>query len=427
MVMSDKKCNMMVVGAGLAGMSAALLLSRAGHHVYLVERESYIGGAAIKFEKVFSKMECSTCLCSPVQQEVLADKNVELLTIAKTSELKGEHGNFEVKVEKSARYVDLDACIGCDACFEPCPVSIENLYEEKLSTRKAIYTPCAGSLPNVPRIDPDNCLKLNGEECTECVDACMFEAIDFSQEDEILELNVGAVLVATGGMPFDPMKNSTYGYGKIDNVYTSYEFERINSSNGPSEGKLVLKDGGEPSHVTVIHCVGREEMGYCSGVCCLSALKFVHYFEEKLPDTSVTLLYSDLCVPGKHYQNFLEDTQKMNMKLAYARNVNVTNDGIEISYRDIQGEEGKIETDMVILSSGLGPGKDTPRMAEILGVDLDKNGFFLESNEGTARTQSTRKGVHIAGCALGPKYIQDSIAQAQAAVGQILSNIERID
>ena len=199
MFMEEKKYNsdVLVIGAGIAGIEASLLLSKADRKVHLVEKNSYTGGTAIKFEEVFSNMECSTCMLAPKQQELLQDENINLLTLAEVEEIKGDAGDFTVRIHKKARFVDMINCIGCSACFEPCPVIIKNEFEECLSDRKAIYVPCTGALPNVPMIDTENCLRFKGEKCTACQEACMFEAIDYNQKDEKIELKVGAIIVAT--------------------------------------------------------------------------------------------------------------------------------------------------------------------------------------------------------------------------------------
>jgi len=185
--------DVLVIGAGIAGIEASLLLSKADRKVHLVEKTSYTGGTVIKFEEVFSNMECSTCMVAPVQQELLQNKNINLLTLAEVEDVKGLFGKFTVKIRKKARYVDLQNCIGCNACFEPCPVSLKNEFEEGLSERKAIYVPCTGALPNVPMIDTEHCLRFKGKDCKACQEACMFEAIDFKQKDEQLELKVGCL------------------------------------------------------------------------------------------------------------------------------------------------------------------------------------------------------------------------------------------
>lgn len=418
-----KSGDVLVIGAGVAGIEASLLLAEAGRKVYLIEKTSYIGGNVIKYEHVFSNLECATCMMAPKQQELLANENIVLLTLSEILDVKGSSGNFVVKVGKKARYVDLINCIGCSACFDPCPVSVKNEFEEGLSERKAIYIPCNGALPNVPAIDTKNCLRFTkGEDCQACKEACMFDAIDFDQNDEELELKVGAILVATGFSQFDPAKTPQFGYGKIGDVYTAFEFERMFASNGPTGGKIKLRNGEHPKAVAILHCVGRKEKGYCSTVCCMYSLKFVHYLKEKLPEVKIYELYSDLCIPGKSYQKFYEETKEKGVQIIRAGEVSVTEEGRGMIIKStVNGKERSLSVDMVILAPAIEPREDAPRLAKVLDIPQDEHGFFLE--EPHAPVATPREGVFIAGCAQEPKDIQVSVAQSEAAVGRILATL----
>ncbi len=418
-----KNGDVLVIGAGVAGIEASLLLAEAGRKVYLIEKTSYIGGNVIKYEHVFSNLECATCMMAPKQQELLANENIVLLTISEILDVKGSSGNFVVKVGKKARYVDLINCIGCSACFDPCPVSVKNEFEEGLSERKAIYIPCNGALPNVPAIDTKNCLRFTkGEDCQACKEACMFDAIDFDQSDEELELKVGAILVATGFSQFDPAKTPQFGYGKIGDVYTAFEFERMFASNGPTGGEIKLRNGEHPKAVAILHCVGRKEKGYCSTVCCMYSLKFVHYLKEKLPEVKIYELYSDLCIPGKSYQKFYEETKEKGVQIIRAGEVSVTEEERGMIIKStVNGKERSLSVDMVILAPAIEPREDAPRLAKVLDIPQDEHGFFRE--EPHAPVATPREGVFIAGCAQEPKDIQVSVAQSEAAVGRILATL----
>ena len=414
----------LVIGAGIAGIEASLLLANSGRKVYLVEKASYFGGNVIKFEEVFPNMECATCMIAPKQQELLQNENVELLTLSQVQAVQGSAGDFTVKVKKRARYVDLENCIGCSACFEPCPVEIDNEFEQGFSKRKAIYIPCAGALPNVPAIDTENCLRFKGEGCQLCQEACMFEAIDYTQQDEELELKVGAILVATGFKSFDLSKTNGYGYRKFSNVYSDMEIERICASNGPTQGQIVLRDGQTPRSVAIIHCVGREEKGYCSSVCCMSSIKLAHFLKKKLPEVKITQFYSDLCIPGRTYQRFYEEVQESGVDFIRARVNEVAEQGKElaIKYKTEDGKENTLNVDMLILAPALEPEADSDKLAEMLGIPQGDGGFFTEQKPDLDSSVSTLKdGIFVAGCIQGPKDIPDTVAQAEAAVGRILS------
>ncbi|TET76609.1 MAG: CoB--CoM heterodisulfide reductase iron-sulfur subunit A family protein [Candidatus Cloacimonadota bacterium] len=414
--------NILVIGAGVAGINASLSLADSGRKVYLVEQTSYIGGTVIKFEKVFSNMECATCMVAPKQQELLAKENIELFTISEVLKVEGSLGNFVVKVKKKARYVDLKACIGCSACFEPCPVSVKNEFEEGLSERKAIYIPCPGALPNIPAIDTENCVRFNGKDCKLCKEACMFEAIDFEQKDEEIELKVGAIVVATGFSSFDPKEIPKYGYKKFSDVYSALEFERMFASNGPTTGEIKLRNGESPKSVAIVHCVGREEKGYCSAICCMNSLKFVHYLKEKLPDVKISEFCSDLCIPGKSYEKFYEQTKTMGVDIIRFEDIEIKEEGkgISVKYKtDTKGSS--LPVDMVILSTAIEPKKDASKLAKILGISQDEHGFFAEKHSEIASVDTSTEGIFIVGCAQDPKDIQNSVAQSEAAVGKILS------
>ncbi len=419
-----KNPNVLIIGAGIAGMEASLLLAEAGRKVYLVEKESLIGGQVIKYEEVFPNMECSTCMVAPKQQEVLQNENIELFLLSEVEKIAGSAGQFSVRIRKRARYVSLTNCIGCGACYDPCPVSLYNEFEQCLSKKKAISIPCPGALPNVPAIDPENCLYLSGkQECQACKEACMFDAIDFSDKDEILELEVGAIIVATGFDLLDVKILPQYGYGDSSNIYTAMEFERLNAANGPTEGKIILREGSIPKSVAIIHCVGRAEKGYCSGVCCMYSAKFSHYLRHKLPDAKICEFYSDLCIPGKSYQKFYKEIQNKGVELIYSDDIRVEKkDGkIQVVYKNGDGERSVFNADMVILSPAMIAKNGTKELAKILGISVDEKGFFSTQNQSLSPITTSVQGIFVIGCAEGPKDISESIAQAEAAVGKVLS------
>ncbi len=425
--------RVLVIGAGIAGMEASLLLANAGKKVYLVEKLPLIGGNVIKNEESFPNLECSTCMVAPLQQDVLQNPNIEVMTLSTVEKVEGEVANFTITVNKKARYVSLTACIGCGACYDPCPVTLKNEWEENLSEKKAIYVPCPGSLPNVPAIDPEHCLQLTGKQkCSACVDACMFGAIDFSDKDKKVELHVGAIIVATGFELFDPSPLSNLGYGKFPGVYTSMEFERLFASNGPTSGEIVLRDGkSSPQSVAIIHCVGRGEQGYCSGVCCMSSFKYAHFLKHRLPDAKVYNFYSDICVPDKTYQKFFEKIKGEEAEFVFQsspENITVSknNDRLSITYEKEKGTKETLSLDMVILACALVPGKETYQLGEILGVELDDKGFFLTSKFQIGSVETSRPGIFVAGCAEGPKDIQNSVVQAEAAAGKVMNCLQEI-
>jgi len=415
--------SVLVIGAGIAGIESSLLLANSGAKVYLVEKASYFGGNIIKWEEVFPNMECATCMIAPKQQELLQNENIELLTLSQVEDVQGSVGDFTAKVKKKARYVNLEACIGCNECFEPCPVEVDNEFEERLSKRKAIYIPCAGALPNAPVIDSANCLRFKGEDCQLCQEACMFEAIDYTQQDEEFELKVGAIVVATGFKPFDLTQTPQYGYKKLNNVYSIVEVERICASNGPTEGQIIMQNGETPKSVAIIHCVGREEKGYCSSVCCMASIKQAHFLKNKISGVKIAQLYSDLCIPGRIYQRFYEEVKESGVDFIRATVSEVTQQGagVAIKYKTENSEENTLNVDMLILAPAIEPGVGSARLAEILGIPQDEHGFFSEKDPDLDSVDTSREGIFIAGCAQSPKDVPDTVAEAEATVGKILS------
>lgn len=414
--------KVLVIGSGIAGMTASLLLSKGGKQVTLVEKLPLIGGNTIKTGESFPNMECSTCLVSPVQQDILQDESINVLTVSEVDSITGEAGNFKVKIRKRARYVSLSACLGCGMCFPVCPVTQTNLWEEGLTEKKAIYVECAGSLPNVPVIDPALCLRLNGKgECNQCVEACMFGAIDFSEKDEIIEENFGAIIAAPGYSTVLADTYDNYGFGKYSGVYTAREMERVLAANGPTEGKIVMRNGEQsPESLAVIHCVGRSDIGYCSNVCCSYTARYVHFLKERLPEIKLYAIYIDLCLPDKFFQKLNDKTQK-NAEYIYTADIDKIkiseeSDKLKITYPDANEDEQYILVDMAVLNMAIKPAESIDKLTEILGIEKDEYGFLKASGS----VETNREGIYIAGCAEGPKDIPSSVMQSEAAVGKVM-------
>ncbi len=276
----------LVVGGGIAGIQAALELADAGYPVYLVEREPSIGGHMAQFDKTFPTLDCSACILTPKMVTVGSHPNIELLTWSEVTRVDGYVGNFTVTIRKKARYVNEDLCTGCGICQEKCPKKvIDTVYEAGLGYRKAVYTPFPQAVPKFPVIDSPNCTYFQKGTCKACEKFCPTGAIDFSQEDEYLTVQVGNIILATGYDLFDARRISQYGYGRLANVFTSLEFERLSNAAGPTNGNIVLRDGVTvPKSVGIIHCVGsrdRNYNNYCSVICCMQGLKFAHLVHER--------------------------------------------------------------------------------------------------------------------------------------------------
>ena len=429
----DNPENVLIIGSGVAGMEASLMLSKAGKKVYLVENLPIIGGKIIKNEESFPNMDCSTCLVAPIQQEILQDANIEVLTLSTVEKVAGKPGDFKVTIRKKARYVSLEACLGCGMCYPVCPVVLKNEWEENLMDKKAVYVPCSGSLPNVPVVDASACLHLNGKDksCNKCVEACMFGAMDFSQKDEELKLDVTGIIVATGFELFNVQKLANLGYGKYPGVYTAFEFERLFASNGPTEGKLFLRDSEKtPDSVAIVHCVGRDEVGYCSNICCMSSSKHARFIKHNLHDAKIYNIYSDICLTDKSYQKFFDETKSHDSEFIFQsdrKKMNITKkDGkLEVSYFNGKETKESILVEMVILENALRPSDTIEELTNALEIKRDFFGFIETEPSKIGSVETSRSGIFVAGCAEGPKDIQGSVIQSEAAVAGILSMLDQ--
>lgn len=428
----DSQADVLVVGAGIAGMSAALALAQKNRKVYIVERSPCIGGKVAMYGEVFPNLECAPCMLEPKMDEILHSERIELLTYSEVQEVLGFYGNFSVKVKKKARSIDMAGCIGCGACFEVCPVKVKNEYNEGLDQRKAVYIPYAGALPNVAVIDKEHCLRFTGGQCDLCQNACPFGAVNYDDVDEIRELKVGAIVLATGFGLFDLKKAPQYGHRKIDDVYTGLEFERLLSSTGPTSAQILLKNGKPPKKIALVHCVGsRNEKfnNYCSGVCCLYLLKFAHLAKQKLPDVSIAHIFLDFCLPGKDSQKFFNTlANEKGVEFIHCRDsqsieITKAGDDISIKYVDVNGQSQKITSDMAVLATAMEGAKDSEAFAGVFDISADENKFFTEEHCKLAPASTVIEGIFLAGCAQGPKDIPSSVASGQAAAGLILSRL----
>jgi len=426
------KGDALVVGAGVAGISAALTLAQRDRKVYLIERSPCIGGKVARYEEVFPNLECAPCMLDPKLDEVLHNEHIKVLTLCEVQEVVGSFGNFVVKVKRKARHVDMMTCIGCGACTEACPVTVPNEFNECMDERKAIYLPYPGALPFVALLDEEHCVRFQGKACDACQKACPFGSINYDETDLMRKFHVGAIVLATGFDLFDPKGAPEFGYGNGEDVYTSLEFERMLSSTGPTGGNILMKNGKQPRKIAFVNCVGsRSERfnDYCSGVCCSYSLKFAHITKQKLPDASIVHLYSDFCLPGKESHPFFAKLRKGNgiafLQVKEPDSISIAKKGemISIHYGGVQGKSEEVSADMVVLATALQGARGTEDLARICDISRGDGGFFCEEHNRLAPVSTMSEGIYIAGCAQGPKDIQGAVAEGQAAAGRILSRL----
>jgi heterodisulfide reductase subunit A len=426
----------LVVGGGIAGIQAALELAEGGHQVYLVEREPSIGGHMAQFDKTFPTLDCSACILTPRMSDVEVAENITLLSYAEVEDVSGFIGNFQVRVRKKARYVKEELCTGCGICEEKCPKKVvDEIFEAGLGYRKAIYRPFPQAVPKYPVIDRENCIYFERGTCKACEKFCPTNAIDFEQQDSFLDLEVGNVILATGFDLFDCTKIPQYGYGRLANVFTNLEFERMCNASGPTEGKIVLRDGvTEPKSVAIVHCVGSRDKRfnpYCSAVCCMAALKFGHLVMEKT-DAEVYSFYIDMRPNFKDYEEFYDRLLEEGMHFVRGRVAEITDAARQpgeegkliVQVEDtLIGQQRRVPVDMVILMGAMEPRADATEVALKFGISCSMAGWFTERHPKLDPVATMTEGIYIAGVCQGPKDIPASVSQGAAAAARVKSLI----
>jgi len=431
----------LVVGGGIAGISAALEIADAGFPVHLVEREPSIGGHMAQFDKTFPTLDCAACILTPKMVTAGSHPNITLHTWSEVTDVSGYVGNFTVKVLQRPRYVDTDTCTGCGICEEKCPrVVVDTAFAAGLGYRKAIYRPFPQAVPKFPVLDPDNCTYFDNGKCKACEKLCPPQAIRLDQQPEELTLQVGNIVLATGFQPFDARRVEAYGYGRYANVFTSLEFERMSNASGPTGGHIVLRDGvTEPKSVAIVHCVGSRDANfnrYCSAICCMQSMKFAHLVREHT-SASVYEFYIDIRAPGKAFDEFYERVQAEGTVFVRGRVAEVTDvlrypeeaaqDGrLIVQVEDtLAARQRRIPVDMVVLSVGLDPQPDAAEVARRFGIGCSSQGWIIERHPKLDPVATMTEGVFAAGCALGQRDIPASVATGAAAAARILGRIQQ--
>jgi heterodisulfide reductase subunit A len=449
----------LVIGGGIAGIQAALDIADAGYPVYLVEREPSVGGRMAQLDKTFPTLDCSSCILTPKMVEVGNHPNIELMTYSEVESVEGKAGEFQVRVRKKPRYVDVEKCTGCGSCAAACRMKehVISRFNEGISKRSAIYVPFPQAVPLKYTVDPNACLFLTHGKCGKtflCKDACPADAIDFEQQEEFVDLEVGAIIVATGFDLLDPHLKPEFGYGVYPEVMTGIEFERLSSASGPTMGKIVV-NGKEPKDVVLIKCVGSREKAqrafslgrssgaerqtssrdphtgvpYCSRICCMVTAKHAHLVRDKIPDARITVFYMDVRAFGKGYEEFYDRVREEGV--IYRRG-----EPSEVHRRDGKSDRSsrlvvaaedtllskpiEVEADLVILATAVVPRVDAEKVAKLVSIERSPDGFFQEAHQKLHPVETLTNGVFLAGCCQGPKDIPDVVAQAKAAAAAAL-------
>lgn len=418
----------LVIGGGVAGIQAALDLADSGHQVYLVEKQPSIGGIMAQLDKTFPTMDCSICVLGPKMMDVGRHARVKLMTYSQVEKISGYVGNFRVHVRKKARYVDEMACNSCGKCAEICPVTVPDEFQQGFSSRRAAYIPFPQAVPSSYVVDMQHCLGNNPIRCGKCIDVCEKQCIDLNMQDEMVELNVGVIIVATGMDIYDPAILDEYGYTRFDNVLTTIEFERLICGGGPTEGKLVRpSDRQIPKRIGFIQCVGSrtENRGnpYCSNVCCMNTIKDSLLVKEHYPDAEMYVFYMDIRAYGKGFEDLFRRSKVAGVRYIRGFPGEIVEDPItkNLILRVENTTTSKIEQhelDMIVLSVGLQPREDLKQLTNILNVSQTADGFVMEAHPKLRPVDAPTPGIFFAGSVEAPKDIKDSVTQAGAAVAR---------
>ena len=421
----------LVLGGGIAGIQAALDIADAGHQVVMVERDASIGGHMAQLSETFPTLDCSQCILTPRMVEVARHPNITLYTYSELESLEGFIGNFKAVIRKKARSIDEKTCTGCGACIQKCPTKkIPSEFNAHLGKRTAIYVPFPQAVPNKPVIDREHCTFFRNGKCKVCERFCPTKAIRFDQQDMLIEINVGAVVAATGyevkGTDFFP----EYGYGQYKDVITGLQFERLASASGPTLGVIQRpSDGKEPRTVAFIACAGSRDpakgIPYCSKICCMYTAKHAMLYKHKVHSGRAYVFYMDIRAGGKMYEEFVRRTIEEDhvnyvrgrVSRIYERDGKLVVKGVDtlLNARPIE-----IEADLVVLATAMVAQEDAEAMAQKLKVSYDADHFLAEAHPKLRPVEMNTAGIFVAGACQAPKDIPETVAQASAAASKVI-------
>lgn len=428
----DLNRRALVIGAGIAGMQAALRIANSGYDAVLVENTPAIGGHGAQLSCTFPTMERPSCLVAPMMDQVASHPRIKLYAYSEIEKVSGYVGNFIVQIRKKAAFVDEEKCTGCGRCFDVCPVSVPSEFERGLALRKAIYRPSPQAVPCRPVIDKATCIHFTDAACTACAKACPENAIDYGDQDSLVEEELGAVIVATG---FELINKDIAGeYAADPDIIDGLQFERLLSPSGPTAGLLRRpSDGKIPEEVVFIQCVGSRDpehgVSYCSRVCCLYTAKQTLLYKQNVPGGQAYVFYMDIRSDVKGTEEFVKDVvEKASTLYVRGRVSKVYRDKDKIKVLGVDTLSGKsieIAADMVVLATTMVPRPDAKELARKLNIISDQNGFMTEAHLKLRPVDTLTSGVYLAGAAQWPKDIPDTITSASGAASRILSLFSR--
>ena len=428
----------LVIGGGIAGIQTALDVADAGFEVDIVEKEPTIGGRMAQLDKTFPTLDCAACILTPKMVEAAQSEKINIISYAELEKVTGYVGNFTATIRKKARYIDETKCTGCGVCTEKCPSRKGlNAFNMGLNTRGAVYIPFAQAIPNVAVIDSTNCIHFRTGKCGLCEKNCSAGAIKFDQQDEYLERQYGAIIVATGFKPIDARAFDEFAYTQSKDVVTSLEFERIMNAAGPTKGQLVRpSDGKHPHEIVFIQCVGSrcsqdatKGKPYCSKICCMYTAKHAMLVREKYPDVKVHVFYIDERTPGKGFDEFYRravEQYDVDYIKGMVGKVSVEGDHLNVQGRDLLlNEQVHIKADMVVLATAIEPDPTARAIGTMLTASMDTNDFFTEAHPKLRPVESPTAGVFLSGVCQGPKDIPETVAQAGAAAAKVIGLLSK--